>query len=657
VRIKEYELKKGGFWNMKTKELAHKWIVNLSILLVIVSFCFLSVGLANAGTHTLIADSENYRVIEVDSNGKIVWEHKPPIDFFFYPFGVQRLPNGNTLVACSNDESGVKEIDPEGNIVWEYFNSNFPDGYHCAERLSNGNTLITTNYPGHKVIEVDKSGKVVWEYYSWDPETAYRLPNGNTLIAGGNGNYVEEVDKDGTTVWSFSGGLNYPTEAQRLSNGNTLIADMMNYRVIEVDKSGDRVWGCSFASSKGRCEYADRLSNGNTLITIFNQNKVIEVDKSCNVVWEYSTGLNYPRDAVRVMPTIEVTHIPLPVASTPIVAPTMPPVMQTQPPVTPMPTPAPTPPSLPISQEYLYVIPIALLLLLFPFIFYIKGKRKKPSTTPETPPEQKPIIIKEMPPPISKSILIERAIYDPCKQDFVERALPRMKEWINRYDPGAYWFAISIQNNTAKPIEEWGVELETSSALKINEAKIEGIEIEIPHEAHLGLFKISVPKEYGIVIPKGGAQRVFFKLRAAKPKTTYEISGIFKNELTGDVPIRTKQLTYLCDTGVSPEAVKMELKKTFSEKDAARLANTFRVVQEIRSGYCSTDTTAREINKEFDLLKMYFTEKDFLAEIDNIQRRLNAELREDERLDDKHVEAVNAFCEKFTEMWIAMFLR
>lgn len=34
--------------------------------------------------------------------------------------------------------------------------------------------------------------------------------------------------------------------------------------------------------------------------------------------------------------------------------------------------------------------------------------------------------------------------------------------------------------------------------------------------------------------------------------------------------------------GVSPEAVKIELKKTFSEKDAARLANTFRVVQEIR---------------------------------------------------------------------------
>ena len=256
-----------------------------------------------------------------------------------------------------------------------------------------------------------------------------------------------------------------------------------------------------------------------------------------------------------------------------------------------------------------------------------------------------------------RALIIERAIYDPCKRDFIAGALPRMKEWINRYDPSAYWFAISIQNNTDKEINNWGVELETSSALKIQDAKIEGIEIEIPHEAHLNSFKISVPKEYGIVIPKGGTQRVYFKLRADKPKTMYVISGVFKSEITGDVPIRAKEFKYLCDAGVSPEAVKAELKKAFSEKDAARLANTFRIVQEIRSSYCNTNTTAKGINKEFDLLKMYFTEKEFLNEIGGIQRRINAELREDERLSEKHVEEVNDFCEKFTEMWIAKFLR
>ena len=89
-------------------------------------------------------------------------------------------------------------------------------------------------------------------------------------------------------------------------------------------------------------------------------------------------------------------------------------------------------------------------------------------------------------------ISIERAIYDPCKRNFIEGALPRMKEWINRYDPGAYWFAISIQNNSGKTIEEWGVELETSSALKIREARVEGIDYKIElHETYPEPFKVN----------------------------------------------------------------------------------------------------------------------------------------------------------------------
>ena len=366
----------------------------------------------------------------------------------------------------------------------------------------------------------------------------------------------------------------------------------------------------------------------------------------------YAIGVTYNR---LYNPSIE--HLTV---TTPTATPTPPPVARPTPRPTPTPisipvaTPTP-PPVLPISPEYLYIIPIALFLILLYLIFYARGKKKKPSPSPDQKEEQ-------ISPPISESITIERAIYDPCKRDFVKRALPRMKEWVNRYDPGAYWFAISIQNNADKTIEEWGVELETSSALKVEKAIIEGMEYKIElrethPEPYKNTYAIGVPKEYGVVIPKGGAQRVYFKLHTEKPKTTYKISGVFKSEITGDVPIRAKEFKYLCDAGVSPEAVKAELKKTFSEKDAARLANTFRVVQEIRSSYCNTDTTAREINKEFDLLKIYLTEREFLDEIGGIQRKINAELREDERLDEKHVEEVKNFCEKFTEMWIARFLR
>ena len=106
-----------------------------------------------------------------------------------------------------------------------------------------------------------------------------------------------------------------------------------------------------------------------------------------------------------------------------------------------------------------------------------------------------------------------------------------------------------------------------------------------------------------------------------------------------------------------PEEVRERLRKTYSEKDAARLANAFRIIQDIKGLYCNTNTKAGEISKELDLLKMYLTEKEFLDEVESIQRKINAELREEQRLSEKHVEEVKDFCEKFIEMWIARFLR
>jgi len=266
---------------------------------------------------------------------------------------------------------------------------------------------------------------------------------------------------------------------------------------------------------------------------------------------------------------------------------------------------------------------------------------------------------KEVEIPIEKkgiALTIERAIYDPCKRDFIEGALPRMKEWINRYDPSAYWFVISIQNNTDRAIEEWDIDLETSAALKIKESKIEGIEIEIPYEAHLNSFKISVPKEYGIVIPKGGAQRVYFKLRADKPKTMYEISGVFKSEVSDDVPIRAKEFKYLCDAGVSPEAVKVELKKTFSEKDAARLALSFKIVQEI-DRMCNTGAKTEEYIDKLSVLRNYtegFSDK-FTTQVDEFARFMKQEQLE--YLDEEYKVRVRRFCTNLVDVWISEFLK
>ena len=322
--------------------------------------------------------------------------------------------------------------------------------------------------------------------------------------------------------------------------------------------------------------------------------------------------------------------------------------------VTPTPTPTPSPSLTPISHT-----PV-------------------PSTPPTSPPQRDEIltligvicsviivifgtgvgitVFKKIKTAKRAKITIERAIYDPCKHDFIERPLPRMKEWINHYDPSAYWLALSIQNNTNKTVKEWSVELKISTALKIEDAKIEGIEIEPTQEAHLGYFKISVPEEYGFTIPKRSAQRVYFKLRAEKPKTVYEIKGVFKSAVSGDVPIRQKEFKYLCDAGMSPEAVKAELKKAFSEKDAVKLALAFKTVQEL-DRMCDKEAKTEEYRDKLSVLKNYtegFSDK-FSKKVDEISRVMVKE--QGEYLEEEYKEKVRRFCTNLVDIWISEFLK
>ncbi len=67
----------------------------------------------------------NTKILELDPlKEKIVWEYKanPPESFFSNTQGSsQRLPNGNTFIADSNN-GRLFEVTPDGEIVWEYMN-------------------------------------------------------------------------------------------------------------------------------------------------------------------------------------------------------------------------------------------------------------------------------------------------------------------------------------------------------------------------------------------------------------------------------------------------------------------------------------------------------------------------------------------------------
>jgi len=74
----------------------------------------------------LLFDNGTYRgsssVLEIDpSTEEIVWRYEDGSNFFS-PFrsGVQRLPNGNTLI-CESDAGRIFEVTPNSEIVWDYW--------------------------------------------------------------------------------------------------------------------------------------------------------------------------------------------------------------------------------------------------------------------------------------------------------------------------------------------------------------------------------------------------------------------------------------------------------------------------------------------------------------------------------------------------------
>lgn len=111
-------------------------------------------------------------VCEYDSTGHLVRE----IPVKGGPHSVIRVPNGNTLIACSdhNGEPRIVEVDKTGKNVWQITKDELP-GISLKfmtgmEVLPNGN-LVFTNWLGHNqfgkaphAFEITRDKHVVWTY-------------------------------------------------------------------------------------------------------------------------------------------------------------------------------------------------------------------------------------------------------------------------------------------------------------------------------------------------------------------------------------------------------------------------------------------------------------------------------------------------------------
>ena len=197
--------------------------------------------------NTAIAESGATRMIEVDNSGKLINQFKLQVKKP-HPHRDTRLVTitneGNYLV-CHEGDGVVKEYTPKGEIVWTYqvplFDKKPARGHSpsswgnqafCALRLPNGNTLIATGN-GHSVIEVTKDKEVVWHLKQYDlpgitlawVTTLQLLPNGNIVIgnchAGTENPQVIEINKKKEVIWTFKDFKNF---GNNLSNTQVLDA-------------------------------------------------------------------------------------------------------------------------------------------------------------------------------------------------------------------------------------------------------------------------------------------------------------------------------------------------------------------------------------------------------------------------------------------------
>ncbi len=242
-------------------------------------------------------------VLEVDWNGRIVWEVRHPD----HHHDARKLKNGNVLLLC------LRPLPPD---IARRVQGGLPGTEATGP---DGGGIIYADY----LIEMTTSGKIVWEWRSWEhmePEaypmtpqdhraewthgnTVAETAEGNILVSFRNISTVIMIERaTGNIIWQLgSPPLAQQHDPRPLPNGNILIFDNGTHRrdhpatfsrVIEVDpRTSEIVWQFTdpslFEFFSPYISGAQRLANGNTLICEGIHGRIFEVTGAGEVVWEY----------------------------------------------------------------------------------------------------------------------------------------------------------------------------------------------------------------------------------------------------------------------------------------------------------------------------------------------------------------------------------
>lgn len=235
------------------------------------------------------------RLIELDKQGDIVWEHIDP----FQHHDFNPTPNGNLLYLAweftaspesdrvkggipgsEHQDGGVyedllREVDRDGNTVWEWrlkdhgFYQKYPlrananrheyaHGNTCHVQ-ADGNILVSFRQLDLIILVNRQTNEIDWEMAdrSWGGQhDCQRLNNGNIILFANGSEQpapehsrILEIDADTRDVaWQYRGRppvtFSSPrvSGVHRMANGNTFICEGQQGRLFEVTQAGEIVW-------------------------------------------------------------------------------------------------------------------------------------------------------------------------------------------------------------------------------------------------------------------------------------------------------------------------------------------------------------------------------------------------------------------------------
>ncbi len=204
--------------------------------------------------NVLFADGET--VTEVTREKKVVFQYRSPQQKGGGTYACQRLANGKTFIG-ENSTGRLLEVDSDGKVVFALQTNPFQPGQHhnlrMARKLASGNYLVC--HSGARLVkEYTPRGEAVWEVKVPGSLAfaAIRTPKGSTLVSCLD--RVVEYDASGKSVWECRteelGAVTVRnlTAMNLLPNGNVVAgcygayADGQGCGLLELSRAKQVVW-------------------------------------------------------------------------------------------------------------------------------------------------------------------------------------------------------------------------------------------------------------------------------------------------------------------------------------------------------------------------------------------------------------------------------